>query len=349
MNNIKCFSQAAFRVAIVAAALPCISGLVSSAADVSTNKPGKSSLVGLDLFPPKILAKGRNVEVKSSQLDEAYLAFKANRAAAGQPVSEAARPQIERQILDKLIATQLFLSRAIAKDREAGKGIADKFIAEARTKASSEASFQRQLLAEGTTVEAFEAQVLEQAVVKAVIDREIRDKITIKDEDLKKFFDENSAKLGKPERLRVSHILFGVKDAAGAPLPPEQIREKQDLATRVLGKARGGDDFVRLVLDFSEDRNSNRKSGEYTFARGQLPHEFDAAAWSLKPNQISDLVTTAYGFHIIKCLERFPEEKAEFPKVRDQIRETLLQEEVQKRLPGHIEQLKKEAAVEILP
>ncbi len=75
---------------------------------------------------------------------------------------------------------------------------------------------------------------------------------------------------------------------------------------------------------------------------------FEAAAFSLKTNQISDVVETEYGYHIIKLSEKIPAAKVELAKVSPQVKEDLTMQEFEKQLPDYIEKVKKEAGVEIV-
>src|SRR5687767_11335108 len=105
----------------------------------------KSAAGATALFDDPVLARGRAVEVKQSQVDEMFAAFRANRAAAGQPIPESQRPKIEADILDKLIATQLCLNRATEADKAKAQQIAKEFITEQMKQVPSEESFNRQL------------------------------------------------------------------------------------------------------------------------------------------------------------------------------------------------------------
>lgn len=314
--------------------------------------PPKFSLRSNDLFPDKVLARGRGVEVKQSQLDEMYLSFKAHRAAMGIRVPESARPKIESEILDKLISTQLVLNLATDADRAKARQLAAEFITEQKKQLPTEESFKRQLTAVGMTSEQFEAQVLEQAIVKCVMDRELKSKKSVSEQQMRLFYDKNPGLFAEPELVRVSHILFATHNlTTGKPLSEEQKAAKKALAKAVLDRARSGEDFAKLVAAFSEDAASKANGGEYRIAKTNADRpapEFDAAAFSLALNQISDIVTTRYGYHIIKLLEKTPSRMIEFEKVKERIRETLLQEEVQKDLPSFVAELKKKAGVEML-
>ena len=79
----------------------------------------------------------------------------------------------------------------------------------------------------------------------------------------------------------------------------------------LLKRARAGEDFAKLAKEYSEDPGSKDKGGEYKFPRGQMVPEFEAAAFSLKTNQVSDIVTTSFGYHIIKLSEKIPAQKVE--------------------------------------
>ena len=322
-------------------------------AEAPPAKPA-ASLNALPLFADRVLARGKGVEVKQSQVDEAYLTFKANRASMGQSVAEDMRPKIEADILDKLIATQLFLSRATAADKAKGKEVCDQFIGEQIKQARSEEILNRQLRVMGLTPEQFRAQIAEQSVVKAVIDRELKSNKTISDAAARGFFEKNPGLFEEPESVRVSHILFSIQDAAtNRELTEDQKLEKKRLAEKVLAEAKSGADFSSLVKKYSEDQASLDRGGEYAIVRskpdrvGTVP-EFEAAAFSLATNKISDIVTTRFGYHIIRANERIPAKKLEFAKVIEKIKESMMQDLAQKELPAYVEALKKEAGVEIL-
>ena len=339
-------------LAISAALL--LSVRLAAAAQGNSNLFDRRS-TGAPLFGDSIVAKGKGFEIKQSQVDEMYLAFKGHRAAMGVAIPDNLRPRIEADIIDKLVATRLFVLRATEQDKIKAKDVAESFLAEQKKQVPSEDSFRRQLMAVGMTPDEFNTQIREQAIVKVVIDREIKAGKKVTDADAKKFYDQNPSLFQEPEVVRASHILISTRDSAtGKELTPEAKLEKRRLASKVLARAKAGEDFSKLVKEFSNDSASKDRGGEYTFARAKddprraMAPEFEAAAFSMRPNQISDLVETGYGFHVIKTLEKTPVKKIDFAKVADRIKDTLLREEVEKALPEYVEKLKKEAGVDIL-
>src|SRR5687767_5128485 len=116
-----------------------------------------------------------------------------------------------------------------------------------------------------------------------------------------------------------------------------------------LTRARAGEDFAKLVAEFSLDPNLKETKGEYVVARSdRFTPEFKAAAFSLTNNQISGIVSTPLGFHILKQLEHNPSRRLEFEKVAKDIKEHLTQQTYQQQMPAYFARIKKEAAVEVL-
>lgn len=316
--------------------------------------PAAAAQTATSLFSEEILAQGRGVKVTRAQLDEAMIAFKANVAAQGRAVRGDLEDQLETQMLERLIATQLMLARATDTDKTKGRETGEQFIAELKKNAGSEEAFRRQLLATGMGYEQFRTQILEQAVVKEVIDREIKARATVTDEQIRNYYETNAHLFDQPELVHVSHILLSTVDPiTRLPLPQEHQAAKKEKLAKILERARGGEDFSALVAEYSEDPTVKQNNGEYKFARAQdqaaqaMVAEFEAAAFALAPGQVSDIVTTGYGFHIIKLHEKTPAQRLPLEKVSEQIRETLLRQEVEKQLEPYIERLKKEAGVEI--
>lgn len=302
-----------------------------------------------------IIAKAKGLEIRRSQLDDAFVAFRANLAARGQNIPEGKREASEAQLLDRIIITQLLVNKATAADKENSKTNAVKFLGESRKMASSEQDFVRHLKSLGMTVAQFTNRVIEQAVSEEVLNREVRSKITIPEEEMKKFWETNDAAFKQPEMARASHILFATKDlGTDVSLSEADKKAKRAKADAVLERARKGEDFATLAATFSEDPGAKENKGEYKFARAKddprraMVPEFEAVAFALATNQVSDVVTTGFGYHIIKLHELIPARKVPFDEARDRIKEFLMQAALEKQMPAFFAQVKKEAGVEIM-
>ena len=308
-----------------------------------------------DFATGPILARGKNVEIRQSQLDDAFIAFRANLAARGQSIVEARRESAEAQLLDRMIVTQLLVNKATAEDRERAKTNAVKFFDDSRKMADTDEAFVRHLKSLGMTLGQFTNRVMEQAVSEEVIGREVKSKLAVTETEAKRFYETNDMAFRNPELARASHILFALKDLkTGLPLSGDEKAAKRAKAEAVLERARKGEDFAVLTTTFSEDPSVKENKGEYKFARAKddprraMVPEFEAAAFSMKTNQVSDLVTTDYGLHIIKLHEIIPARKVDFKEVQPRIEEHLKQALLEKQMPAYFAQVKKEAGVEIV-
>jgi len=254
---------------------------------------------------------------------------------------------LDAQILDQLIQLQLIKSKATPEDQAAGKTQADKQWADAKTQLGSEDALKLRLKAQGLTQDELLNKWADGETAKAVLIREL--KLNIGDADIKKFYDDNPADFEEPEMVHVSHILLSTMDMdTRKELPADKKEAKHKLAEELIKRARGGEDFAKLVKQYSEDPGSKDKGGEYTFPRGQMVPEFESAAFALKTNEVSDIVTTQFGYHIIKLSEHLPAQKVAFDKVAPRIKSYLTQQELGRLAPDYIAKARKDAAVEIL-
>lgn len=303
------------------------------------------------LFTNTLVAKGKGVSITRSELDQQIIRTRAALAARGgsMPPDSA---MVERQVLDALISRALLLTKVTEADKAKGKGQFQANLQKLKTNAKlTDQEFDQklgvQLRLQDMTRAQWEEQNIEQAALSILLERELNIKIT--DEQVRKYYDENPARFERPEMVRVGHLLLSTSDPlTNKELTDEQKAAKKKLAEALLKRARAGEDFAKLVKEYSEDTESKEKGGEYTFARGQVGPEFGAATFSLNTNQVSDLVTTPYGYHIFKLYEKIPAKMMEFQGVAPDIREMLAGLEMQKELPVYLQKLRTAADVQIL-
>jgi len=319
------------------------------AAETNTAPPAKPAGKTSEASADPVVCKGKGVEIKRSQLNEAIQNYKANSAAQGRAIPPDQSALIESGVLDGLIQMQVLTAKATDAEKAKAKADATKSVEDAKTNAPSEEMFNAQHKAMGMTVEQLVKTKTEQGTAEAVLLREL--KINITDADAKQFYEDtnNTAKFEQPEKVPASHILLMTQDPkTNQDLSQADKDAKRKTMEGLLKRAREGEDFAKLAKEFSEDPGSKDNGGEYTFPRGQMVPEFESTAFSLKTNEVSDIVTTRYGYHIIKLSEHMPAQKVALEKVAPRIKSYLTQQELAKLAPDYLTKVKKEAAVEIL-
>ena len=165
-------------------------------------------------------------------------------------------------------------------------------------------------------------QVPERRSVRyALLDvNQLRQTLQIPEDALKEQYQANIQQYQVPNQVHCQHILFKTIGATDAIV--EETRKK---AEDVLKQAKKGAKFDELAKKYSEDPGSKDKGGDLGWVRqGQTVPEFEKAAFSLAPGQISDLVKTQYGFHIIKVLEKQTAHTKPFEEVKDSLRTPML-------------------------
>jgi parvulin-like peptidyl-prolyl isomerase len=336
--------------ALVAGIISAQAATENAASAAGTNS---SADVMTALFGDPVIAKGNGFEIKRSELDQVLTGAKANAAAQGQQLS----PDFDIQILNQLIYIDLLQQKATDADKIAGQKEADLEFTNILKHFGSEEAFQRQLTAVGMTVEQLRAKALQEAVAKAALRRELN--ITTTDAEARDYYTNHPSEFESPETVHVRHILLLTMDPASrAPLTADQVAAKRKQIDDLLKRVKAGEDFATLASQYSEDPGSKDKGGELDpFPRGEMAPEFEAAAFSLATNQVSDIVTTTYGFHIIKVLDKTPAKKntldtvmdeTTHTTVRDALKDVLTRQKVAKAAPDYVEKLKKENGVEIL-
>ena len=356
----KLIFPAAFAVALFA--LPCVNAASANAATntlVSTATNSNSQAAITALFGDPVIAKGKGFEIKRSELDEAVMGIQSTAAARGQTISPGQLTQIEGKLLGQLIQVQLLLQKTTEADKSNGVQRTDLQMKALLERFGSQEAFERQMKAAGMTAADLRAKIAQKLTAEAVLMRELN--VTIMDAEAKQFYDDtnNSADFEQPEMVHVRHILLLTVDpVTRAPLTADQQQAKRKQIDDLLKRIRGGADFAALAKQYSEDPNSKDNNNEMTLVRGNpgIPTEVEAAAFSLTNNQVSDVITTAYGYGIIKLLDKTPAKKLALTDkvplsdmtVAAKVKDYLTQQKNEKLAPAYLEKLRKAADVQIL-
>jgi peptidyl-prolyl cis-trans isomerase C len=318
-----------------------LAGFVAQAQSSSTDKLR-------ELFGNETIARGKGFEIKQGRLDESVITIRAGAASRGNAMPPDAVRRLEREVLKRLINIELLKQRATDEDRQKGEAEAQKRLDQLIERAGSEEDMTRQLKAVDLTLERLRAKLVEEATAEMVLQREMN--IQISDEEVKKFYEENPARFEQPERVRAAHILLATREPdTRRELSEDEKAAKLRKMEGLLERARKGEDFAALATEYSEDRGSKDKGGEYTFPRGQMVPEFEAAAFALPPGKVSDIVTTSFGYHIIKVYEKIPARVLPLDEeVREEVRNVLKAQRLAAEMDGHMKVLAEAAGVEIL-
>jgi peptidyl-prolyl cis-trans isomerase C len=320
----------------------------TNAAPVIAGTNATPSATMASLFGDPVIAKGKGFEIKQSELDEVVLGIKSAAAAHNETIPAEQMTAIEAQMLGRLIQIQILLQKSTDADKAEGKSKTDTQISNLLDHAGSQEVFDRQLKAVGMTSDELRTKISQEATATATLTRELG--ITVTDAEAQQYYTDHPADFEQPETVHVRHILLLTMDpVTRSPLPADQMQAKRKQIDSILKRVNAGEDFAALATQYSEDPGSKDKGGELPpFSHGEMVPQFEAAAFSMKTNTVSDVVTTDYGYHIIKLLDKTPAQKVDYAKVTGKIKDYLLQQKTQKLAPAYLDNLKKTAGAEIL-
>ena len=143
------------------------------------------------------------------------------------------------------------------------------------------------------------------------------------------------------DTVTASHILIKTQDDEGNELSDTKKKEAKKKAEEVLAKVKAGEDFAELAKEYSEDSSASSGGDLGTFGRGQMVTEFEDAAFAMNAGEISDIVQTEYGYHIIKVTDRVNKQES-YEDVKDKIKSTLVSE----KYAEYIEKLREDSDIE---
>ena len=180
--------------------------------------------------------------------------------------------------------------------------------------------------------------------IKILLDRHISQENDVSQEEIQEFYHANSESFHTPERIRASHILI----AASLADSPEERAQKRKRILRIRTEIAHGADFEKLVHQYS-DCNSKSKGGDLGyFERGKMVKPFEDTAFQLSVGEVSEIVETKYGFHLIKLNERQEGQMIPLEQVREKIISFLEREKRDLAIREYLFKLRSNARIEYL-
>ncbi len=174
------------------------------------------------------------------------------------------------------------------------------------------------------------------------VQKEILGKIVLTEKDYEGYYETHKKEFENPEMVRARHILVAVKPNA----TEEEKKAAMTKTEEILEKAKKGEDFAKLATEYSDDPGSKAKGGDLGFfTTGSMVGKFEQAAFALKPGEISGIVETEFGYHIIKLEERKAAELPAYETVKEQVKARATQAIQQERLNAFLEKAMKDAKV----
>lgn len=233
------------------------------------------------------------------------------------------KDEMKKAILKQMVQEQVIYQQAKKDKLEAKADEVDKQFKQLKESIKQDKEYEKFLKDNGIDDNFLKAQLQKDITIQN-FKTNFDEKTKISDADIKKYYEENKNKYADDE-VRASHILISTVDQdSKKPLSDEKQKEAKKKADELYEKVKSGDDFAKLAKENSDDKGSAVKGGDLGFfSKGQMVPEFEKAAFSMDKGEISKVVKTQYGYHIIKLTDK-KHKQYTFDEVKDNIKQNLL-------------------------
>jgi len=255
------------------------------------------------------------------------------------------RQQIRKRVIEQLMVEELLTQKEKQSNIDVNQSELDQQINEQAAQQNLTLDeFKALLKAYGTSFSDYQQGVRKRLMFEKLMDMEFAAQNLQKptDEQAKAYYDENIQQFSEPEKIHTKHILIKPGDSND---PNQAGRQARAKAQELLKKIKAGESFEELAKQHSACP-SGKDGGDLGMQpKGAFVPEFDKAAFALKPGQVSDIVRTSFGYHIIKLVEHTDANTISFSQAKEQILKALADKQKKQLVMDYVQKIKAQADV----
>ncbi len=333
------------------AALICLGVIFSAsspAAENDANSPVSDPNAAIKSMP-KIIVMVNGIDITQQQVD-VEIAPQLEQMVKQLPAQfvEQYKKQLEAQVVDKMVV-ELLLDEKVAKDKiniteeEITKHITQ--MAASQNPPLSMDEFKTLVEAYGKSFDEVKSRIKKGMGYQKLFEKQFNDKINVTEEEINAYYSENKSEFETAQQVRASHILIKL-DTDDPNADPNQADVKAKAKIEgLLKQIKDGADFAELAKANSVCPSSAKGGDLNFFGKGQMVPEFEKAAFDLQPGQVSDVVKTQFGYHIIKVTDKKDANLISLEQAKRGISEDLKQAKQSELASDYIEILKAQADI----
>ena len=257
------------------------------------------------------------------------------------PLDPSMMLSMREKVIDSLINRELLLQQSKAKGITTNESDIDNSIDQIKRRLEAGQSFESLMVEMGITMETMRTQVGQASAIQKLLEVEVYPQAIVSEKESRIFFENNPQYFKKPEEVKASHILIQVAPDAS---DEEKLAAREKIED-IQKKIAAGDDFANLARQYSEGPSSTNGGDLGYFDRKKMVKPFSDAAFELKPGQVSNIVETRFGFHLIKVFDKKAKSTYEFEDIKGRLGEILQQQKIQEETVRYLEVLRRTANV----
>ena len=194
----------------------------------------------------------------------------------------------------------------------------------------------------GVTADDLRTTIHRDLVVRSFIEGSLTGGIEVAETDARMYYDTNLDRFAVPDSAHARHIIL----ASGPGETEESAQQKRNILRELRSRAQAGESFAELAKEFSEGPSAPNGGDLGYFARPDMVREFSEVAFSMKPGEVSDVVRTSFGFHIIYLEDLVPARTLPYDEVADALKNQMRQRDVNVVIENHLNRSRAVAIIE---
>jgi peptidyl-prolyl cis-trans isomerase C len=251
------------------------------------------------------------------------------------------REEISKVAMQKMLDTRLLAQEARRRNLAPDKTRIDETLAQIEEQAGGPEELEAALAKLGATDAQLRAHTVETELVRLFVETEIEPRVTVTAAEVSTYYDENPEQFERPDMVRARHILVRITPNS----TPDEKKAARARATSAHKRVLAGEDFATVASEVSEGREAANGGDMGFFARDSMMPELTDVAFSLDVGEISDIIETRFGFHILKVEEKRPASKTTFSEAKGPVRQLIKENKTKRRVDELLLELRKNAAV----
>ena len=293
--------------------------------------------------PQRVIATVNGVGILRADFETAVAQTLQSFQMQGQFVGDDELEVFRSDVLDQLIAEELLYQAALRQSLTVSEQSVASQFQQIRAQFDTAERWQEALEANDTSESELREQIRRNDLIQQLMMTALADTAEVTEAEVRRFYDENPQFFDQGEQIAARHIIVSTQGMTS----DEEIAAARGRMEDIRRQIVEGGDFAELAREYSEDGSAAQGGDLGSFGRGMMVPEFEAVAFALEPGEISEVVRTQFGFHVVEVTEKLDSGLIPIDQVSGSIRQYLGQQRQADAIEDYVDQLRDEATIVI--
>ncbi len=260
----------------------------------------------------------------------------------GKKVDDSQLSKIKEMALEQLIERELLYQESRNKGIEVDEAAVNSKIDALNKRFPGKDQFKKGLEKMNLTEAILKSQFRQGMAIQELIETQVAQKVKVSEQEIKDYYDGHPQQFQQPERVHAKHILIKVDPKA----EKSKKAEAKNKIKKIQQRLKAGEQFSKLAEELSQCPSSKKGGDLGYFRRGQMVKSFEDVAFAMKPGEVSDIVETKFGYHLIKFVDKKEAATVPYKEAKDRLIQQLKQQKTHEQVTQYVAKLKENAKIE---